>query len=171
MDRYKSWAGLNRQLSECLCDAFKPRITYFLTGYSAVHNAHGRAAIRLDGKELVRFSWHEMYRQEKQLSQLSAFCDMPFEAAQNLLKPQWNADCAYSEMDFLDAALRFRNLPIRDALESENGIIRILGILDRRVGKRTLRQIAERRDYEGLPHWVSQFYRLRLSECRLLQEK
>ena len=64
MKHYKSWAGLNKQLSQLLCAELKGRISYFLTRYHDVHNAYGRAAIRLDGRELVCFSWIEMYQQE-----------------------------------------------------------------------------------------------------------
>lgn len=52
---------------------------------------------------------------------------------------------------------------IHDALESENYIIKILAILDRRVGKRTLKQIAAEGAYRQYPAWVRQFYELRLS--------
>jgi len=53
MAHYKSWAGLRKQLEALLCDPLKGRVTYFLTRYHTVHNAYGRAAIRLDGKELL----------------------------------------------------------------------------------------------------------------------
>lgn len=64
MNHCKSWSGLKKRLTEQLCEPLKNRITYFLTRYHKVHNSYGRASIRLDGKELVNFSWVEMYRQE-----------------------------------------------------------------------------------------------------------
>ena len=64
MNHYKSWSGLNKQLNESLCDSLKDRISYFLTRYHEVHDSYGRASIKLDGKELVVFSWIDMYRQE-----------------------------------------------------------------------------------------------------------
>ena len=53
MENYKSWSGLNKQLSEPPCDELKNRITYFLTRYHSVHDSYGRAASRLDGTELA----------------------------------------------------------------------------------------------------------------------
>lgn len=53
MEKYKSWSGLGKQLTDNLCDALKNRITFFLTRYHSVHDSYDRAAIRLDGKELV----------------------------------------------------------------------------------------------------------------------
>lgn len=164
MENYKSWSGLNKQLTENLCDELKERITFFMTRYHAVHDSYGRAAIRLDGKELVIFSWIEMYHQESDLSELERVgTHESWNKMEEQLKPKWDADCTYSEMDFLAAALEFRNMAIKDALESENFIIRVLAILDRRIGKRTLAQIKRSNGYQQYPAWVQQFYNLRLS--------
>lgn len=164
MEKYKSWSGLSKQLTDNLCDALKSRITFFLTRYHSVHDSYGRAAIRLDGKELVVFSWVEMYHQEADTSELwKVDRERPYDEMVEELKPKWDADCTYSEMDFLDAALTFRNMSIKDALDSENYIIKILAILDKRIGKRTLDQIKTANEYLQYPPWVQQFYHLRLS--------
>ena len=65
------------------------------------------------------------------------------------LKEKWDAKGTYYEMDFLSAATSFLGMPIEDALHSENYIIRIFAILDRRVGTRTLRKIKEQGDYRS----------------------
>lgn len=163
MDHYKSWAGLKKQLSDSLCDALKGRVTYFLTRYHNVHNSYGRAAILLDGKELVCFSWIEMYYQERDITPLyDEMPGVPYEELVKKMKPQWDANCTYCEMDFLEAVLLFRNMPIQEALQSENYLIRALAIMDRRVGKRTLSKIREEESYKNFPDWVRQFYELRL---------
>lgn len=66
-----------------------------------------------------------------------------------------------AKTDFLRAATAFLDLPIEAALGSDDPIIRILAILDRRVGRRTLQKI--RQQAPDLPPWVRQFYDLRLS--------
>jgi hypothetical protein len=165
MEHYKSWAGLNKQLTGMLCDAYQRRITYFLTRYHDVHNAYGRAAVLLDGHELAAFSWTEMYHQEADVA--AAYKEdstADYGDLYSAMKPKWDADCTYNEMDFLSAALQFRSMAIEDALHSDNFIIRIFAILDRRVGTRTLRQIAADGTYKALPQWVRQFYELRLAE-------
>ena len=80
------------------------------------------------------------------------------------MKPAWDETCTYCEWDFLSAVLEFRNLSIQDALNSEDCIIKILAILDKRVGKRTLQKIKEAEEYRKFPKWVRQFYELRLKE-------
>ncbi len=42
-------------------------MSYFLTRFHKVHNSYGRAAIRLDKREMVCFSWIEMHHQETDL--------------------------------------------------------------------------------------------------------
>ena len=153
LPHYKSWAGLNKWLQECLCDDLKDRITYFLARYHKVHDSYGRAAIPLDGRELVCFSWIEMCRQEA-------------DGYSDKMKPKWDANCTYCEMDFLNAVLEFRNLPIQNALASENYIIKILAILDKRIGKRTLEKIKQAEEYKQYPAWAGQFYELRLKEVK-----
>ncbi|MBR5428637.1 MAG: SGNH/GDSL hydrolase family protein [Clostridia bacterium] len=159
--RYKSWSGLNNQLHDFLCDSFKDRITYFLTRYHEVHNAYGRAAIRLDGKELVCFSWEQMYRQERDVCEIWAagrWCSFD----DPVLKKKWDADGVHCEGDFLRAASEFVNMPIADALVNDDFIIRIFAIMDRRVGARTLETIRAKGEYLTYPDWVKQFYLLRL---------
>ncbi len=165
MTHYKSWAGLKKQLSETLCDTLINRVTYFLTRYHDVHNSYGRAAILLDGKEMVCFSWIEMYYQERDITTLyKEMPGFPYEELVKKMKSKWDANCTYYEMDFLEAVLQFRNMPIQEALESENYIIKALAIMDRRVGKRTLSRILEEAAYNDFPDWVRQFYELRLSK-------
>ncbi len=162
MDHYKSWGGLNKQLCFYLCDELKERVTYFLTRYHKVHNSYGRAAIWLDGQELICFSWIEMYYQENDISKLiNEGQESSYNEMIATMKPKWDSDCTYYEMDFLDAALKFRNMKIADALQSNNYIIKILAIMDSRVGKRTLMRIAEDKEYRQYPKWVQQFYELR----------
>jgi len=161
MKHYKSWSGLNKQLSGLLCEPLKNRITYFLTRYHDVHNSYGRASIRLDGKELVNFSWVEAYKQERDVhNRWKETGAWDFDAPE--LKDKWDKEATYSKYDFLEAAVDFLQLPIQEALSSENYLVRVFAIMDRRVGKRTLEAIMKSEEYKSYPMWVRQFYELRL---------
>ena len=92
MDHYKSWSGLNKWLCECLCEELKDRITYFLTRYHKVHDSYGRAAILLDGKELVCFSWIEQYRQEQQVAAKQNLLQFPLSLC-SLHPHRWRIRC------------------------------------------------------------------------------
>ena len=158
---YKSWSGLNKQLQDCLCKALKERVTYFLTRYHEVHNAYGRATIRVDGRELVNFSWTEMYQKDadyyESWKKTGEWGDTPE------LIEKWNQEGIVSDWDFLEAATEFLQMNIRDALESENYLIRVFAIMDRRVGERTLARYRKSKEYMTYPQWVRQFYELRLT--------
>lgn len=132
-----------------------------MTRYHKVHNSYGRASIMLDKKEIIAFTWNEMYKQDYDLSQLYSISGTSYEDGEKLLKAQWDRNCTYCEMDFLKAATSFLNMSLSEALESENYIIRIFAILDKRVGKRTLQKIKEDISISELPEWIMQFYNLR----------
>ena len=160
MNHYKSWSGLNKQLTECLCDSLRNRVTYFLTRYNEVHNSYGRAAIRLDGKELVIFSWIDMYKQDSDINEHWKETGI-WDGDTLELKNKWEKEGILSDWDFLQAATDFLQMPIEEALISNNCLIRIFAILDRRVGKRTIKQIKDSEKYKTYPEWVQQFYELR----------
>ena len=67
---YKSWSNLKKQMTDLLADSLKDKISYFYTTYHEVHNAYGRATINYNKKELVSFSWVEMYEQEREISKI-----------------------------------------------------------------------------------------------------
>lgn len=130
----RTWSSLNKRLKESLCDELKERITYFYTRFREAHDAPHCAAIRLS-----------------------------FDKMDEMMKPKWDENGTYSGGDFFRSAADFLNLSIADALVSEDYIVKILVILDRRVGKRTLEKIREAGEYQNYPDWVRQFYELRLS--------
>jgi hypothetical protein len=162
MNHYRSWSGLSKQLTEQLCEQLKSRVTYFLTRYHEVHNAYGRASIRLDGKDLINFSWVAMHKQEYDTNQRwkeTGIWDFESPA----LKDKWNQEATFSDYDFLEAATSFLQLSIKDALQSDNYLIRVFAIMDKRIGKRTLEAIKQRAEYRTYPEWVQQFYELRFN--------
>ena len=150
MNHYKSWSGLNNQLAECLCDSLRNRVTYFLTRYHEVHNSYGRAAIRLDGKELAVFSWIDMYKQDSDLNERWEETGI-WDSDALELKNKWEKEGILSDWDFLQAATDFLQMPIGEALISDNCLIRIFAILDRRAGKRTIKQIQDSEKYKTYP--------------------
>ncbi|MBJ8349122.1 SF0329 family protein [Streptococcus zalophi] len=162
-NHYKSWSGLNKQLTDNICESLQGRISYFLTRYHDVHNSYGRATIRLDGEELVHFSWVAMYQQEADINDTWKETGK-WDYQNSSLKEKWDNEATFSDYDFLSAATNYLQLPIKDALESDNYLIKIFAILDRRVGKRTLEKIHKEEKYKSYPDWVQQFYRLRISE-------
>jgi len=77
------------------------------------------------------------------------------------LKTKWDREGTLSEWNFLQAATDYLQMPIADAIKSEDCLIRVFAILDRRIGKRTIKQIKDSEEYKTYPEWVQQFYVLR----------
>ncbi len=65
----------------------------------------------------------------------------------------------FAQYDFFEAVGKFLNSPIEESLESDNAIINVLALIDRRVGKRTLSTI--KNSIENKSKLVRYFYQLR----------
>jgi len=154
---YKSWSNLKKQMHDLLCDSLKDKISYFYTSYHEVHNAYGRATINYNKKEIVAFSWVEMYAQEREVSQL--YQEGKKVSYGELEKGKWMPECKLCDADFINSLTIYLKTDIATSLNSDNYLLRVFAYMDRRVGKRTLIKIKD--DVEKLPDWVKQFYRIR----------
>ena len=147
-ENYKSWSDLRKRQLELLAPALNDRVDYHLASYHKVHNAYGHAAILVDGQAAVTFSWVEMYEQEM----------YDYDEAH---LPRWQNDATFSDADFINALTAYRHLSIAEALVHEDFIIRVLALLDRRAGKRTLQRLIAEDAWNGWPEWVRRFCMLR----------
>ena len=69
-------------------------------------------------------------------------------------------DGIYGVGEIVDAIGIYLHSDIKATLESDNYFIRALAILDRRCGKRTLRELAED-TFVTAPDWLKRVYRIR----------
>ena len=118
-----TWSGIRHKLeNEYLAESLRGHIQYYCTTYNKSHDRHGRAAIRLDGKELISgcywnnwskahlFPHDETY--EKRMKQNYAYMD---ETALKL--------GVFSETSFYRAFDEFDNQSIVDSLMSDDLIV------------------------------------------------
>ena len=138
-----TWSKIRHKLAnDYLADSLKNHIQYFATSYSKCPDHEGRAAILLDGQQIIAGSYCEQWSKasllpddetlEKRLHYEFPFMD--------------NTALKYSQFDqrcFYQAFYEFDNQSIEKSLASQNLLVRILAVLDRRVGKRTLIRIKE----------------------------
>ena len=143
-----SWSGIRKKLeTEYLAPSLRGHIQYYATSYSRSPDHEGRAAIRYDGKEIIKGCYYNNWikadlfpkdeKYEKRMKEEFAFMD--------------------------DTALRlgiFDQQSIEMSLKSENLIVRIFAVLDRRVGKRRLALMKETIAEE--PDTFQEFYAIRL---------
>ena len=142
----KSWSLIRKKLEqEYLADSLKGHIKYFATRYRKSHDAEGRASILYDGKEILKgcfLKWEE-----------NRFI---IEENCNSLAVELNA---FDQIDFYYSYYMFENQSIEESLKSENMLVKIFALFDRRVGKRTLLKLKEAIDNE--PKFIQEVFNIR----------
>lgn len=161
-----SWSGMRKYLEkEMLADCLKGRVRYGCTTYVGMDGCK-IFEVSIDGKQVKRFSWETVnnYFIEKGYKSI----EKPFGAIEywnefwSLLdKYPLNKRTEYKDSEFSDALAKYRNQDIKSSIESDNPIVRMFAILDRRLGKRTLEKLKD--TLKDQPEWLKQFYILRFN--------
>ena len=154
-----TWSGIRKKLeSEYLAKSVQGHIQYYATTYSKSHDHEGRAAIRYDGKEIIKgcywYNWTKAgqfpkdEKYERRMREENAFMD---DTALKL--------GVFDQRSFYAAFQEFDQQSIEKSLKSENLIVRIFAVLDRRVGKRRLLMMKDTIEQE--PNTFKEFYAIR----------
>ena len=154
-----SWSGIRRKLEkEYLALSLRGHIQYYATSYSRSPDHEGRAAIRYDGKEIINGCYYNNW--------LKADCFPKDETYEKRMKEEFAFmdDAAlqlgiFDQRCFYNAFIEFEQKSIEMSLKSENLIVRIFAVLDRRVGKRRLLAMQETMAEE--PYTFQEFYAIR----------
>lgn len=157
-----TWSGTRKKLEEdYLCPALRGRVKYFAATYKKCPDHEGRAAILVDGVEVLKSSYYEYapvyWALQRDLHQLEE-ADWR-EAAQKAEQTVLDKGL-FDQRVFYAAFQEFENQSIEASLSSGNPIVRIFALLDRRVGKRRLSALEDTMEQEL--DWVRPFYRLRM---------
>ena len=160
-----SWSGMRRYLEQdMLAECLHGRIRYGCTTYVGMDGCH-IFEIYADGKQIKRFSWETVnsyfikqgYKDNAEPTGITEY----WEDFWSLLeKVPVQKRTEYTDSEFCDALEQYRNQSIQDSISSENPLIRMFAVLDRRIGKRTLSKIESQMSLQ--PDWLKQLYQLRL---------
>lgn len=156
-----TWSGIRKRMeSEYLAESLRGHISYFATSYSKSPDHEGRAAIRYDGKEVIKGGYYQNWtksesfpkdeKYERRMSQEFAYMD---DTAIKL--------GVFDQTCFYKAFKEFDNQSIEKSLYSENMLVRIFAVLDRRVGKRKL--ISMKESIENEPDSIKEFFAIRMN--------
>ncbi len=161
-----SWSAMRKYLEqEMLADTLKGRVRYNCTTYKNMDDCH-LFEVFVDSKLIKRFSFETVN---------SYFIDNGFAENPNpsgrieywqgfyvlLGKYKIHDRTEYTDGEFCDALNRYRNQNIQASVISENPIVRMFALLDRRVGKRTLERVRD--GIHTQPEWLQQLYNLRVT--------
>ena len=153
-----SWNGMRRKLEqEYLAECLRGRIQYFATTYRDCHDREGRAAIRLDGEEILKGNWFN----------IEIFWPYEGDGYERMDERTVNFG-AFDQRSLYKAFEAFDNQSIDESLQSDDLLVRIFALLDRRVGKRRL--IAMRDEMRSAPEVLRKFYDIRMDAEGLADE-
>lgn len=159
-----SWSGMRKYLEqEMLAEELHGRIRYGCTKYKG-EDGYCVFELYIDGNQVKRFSWETMntyfiengYKQNSNPFGQMEYWD-EFMRLRNEVPMQNRTE--YGDDEFSDALRIYRNQTIQESIRSENPIVRMFAVLDRRIGKRTLKSCME--NLEAQPEWLQSIYRLR----------
>ena len=156
----KPWSKVRQMLEEdFLCESLKGRVRYFTTRYRHAHDGTGRVCILIDDIEKLNMPFQtenemyaEVYRRKDDSKSLKDWCDE--------VAGEFHNNGIFEPGDFGVALNEYFENSIEQSLNSDDLLVRLLAILDRRTGKRTLERIKP--TINDLPEWLQYFYNLRL---------
>ena len=158
-----SWSGMRKYLEqEMLADCLRGRVRYNCTRYVGMDDCH-IFEIFVDGKLVKQFSWETVnswfLRQGMtEIKNPYGIREYWAEFWKLLDAVPMSERTEYTDGEFSRALEAYRNQKIGQSLSSDDPLVRMLAVLDRRVGKRTL----EKLDPSAQPEWLARFYALRL---------
>lgn len=161
-----SWSGMRKYLEqEMLAESLKGRIRYGCTSYVGMDGCH-IFEVLIDGKQVKRFSLETVntyfiengFTENKKQFGIHEYWQ---EFWSLLDKFDINDRSEYTDDEFCDALACYRLQDIKESIASDNPLIRMFAVLDRRLGKRRLQKL--KTEISKQPLWLRQFYELRIS--------
>ncbi|MBE5961171.1 MAG: hypothetical protein E7256_07265 [Lachnospiraceae bacterium] len=183
------WNKVKQQLESFLAPSLTGRLEYRATSYRYAHDKSGKCCIAVDKKEVFSMCdmkygirWYQTVNDVKKdpdiqvtvsEEEISALREetqgkIPEERLYGIIRNRKISEVAdhiikaqvvLGKTDFADAANRFLSTSIEESLASNEILLNILAIVDRRVGKSRLRKMKEQMN--GKHPIVQYFYALR----------
>ena len=126
------WSGMRKKLEQdYLAEPLRGHIRYFVTTYKHSPDQEGRVAILLDDREIFGGNYWNAWPDEILYPDEDPFV-MMMQCYEGL-----------NQRDFYEAFHLFDTQPVQQSLCSENRIVRLFAVLDRRVGRRTLMKLRD----------------------------
>lgn len=164
----QQWSKLRKRLENLICESLRERVKFSVTNYRKAHEQMGRAFISVDKNEVFNMctltSDNALFEKEEELlNDLQLKYDVFNEeqncSIQNKAHEIIMTEGVFAQYDFFEAVEQYLNSSIEVSLQSNHIIIKILFLIDRRVGKRTLKKMADSIAQEK--EIVQYFYHLR----------
>lgn len=184
-----AWSKTKQQLESFICESLKGRVEYRSTAYKYTADKSGKCYITVDKKEVFAMSdmksivtWYKLEQDIKKDSSIQVQVSkeeihairnelgdaIPVDRLEVIAKNRkqsevakqiMTAQVALSKSDFYQVANVFLSSSIDNCFNSHDIILNVLALVDRRVGKKRLRDL---KDKMQMKHPIVQyFYQLR----------
>lgn len=159
-----SWSGMRKYLEQqMIAENIRGRVRYGCTRYVGMDNCH-IFDVCIDDKQVKRFSWETVnsyfiehgYSDNKSPVGIHEYWEGFWKTME---KFPMSTRTEYTDDEFCNALEKYRNNEIQDSIVSDDPIVRMFAVLDRRIGKRTI----EKLDISEQPEWLRVFYVLRIN--------
>ncbi len=164
-----SWSGMRKYLEkEMLAECLQGRVRYECTTYAGMDGCH-IFRVFVDDEVKKRFSWetvnsyfieNEKYPNGKELKSPITKNEYWKDFHYTLFSIPVNERDEYTDNEFCEALAEYRQHNIKDSIISDNPVVQMFAILDKRIGKRTLNRI--KNTVSDKSEWLQFFYELRL---------
>jgi hypothetical protein len=143
----ESWSKLKRNVTALFAESVRKRVGIYSTRYRTMHDHDGRAWITLDGQEIISMThiWQWLYESEKKAGLLksdgSVVTSEEYNDRIKSAMKELQDQSFFTQSHLGQAMFKYQSMPITKIMQSSNPIIRALGMLDRRMTLRQLKQI------------------------------
>ena len=149
-----SWKGMKKFLEQDrLCEALQGRVQYDFTWYPAFGGNSGIYTVLLDRKVVKKFgtgyAYRMLTRKGFKIEHLDVVHEVPLESRDE-----------YTDFELSKALRDYRRQSIDLSIASDNPMIRMFAIVDRRIGKRRLEKLKD--EIEQQPEWLRTLYLARM---------
>ena len=157
-----SWSGMRKYLEkEMIAENIRGRVRYGCTRYVGMDNCH-IFDVCIDDKQIKRFSLETVnsyFIKQGYSENVSPVGVHEYWGGfwNTMKKYPMSMRTEYTDDEFCNALEKYRNNDIQNSIVSDNPIIRMFAILDKRIGKRTI----DRLNVSEQPEWLQVFYELR----------
>ena len=154
---------------EMLYEPLRGKVRYNCTSYAGMDGCR-IFEVFFRGELFKQFSWETVNTWFINEGLARKTCPMSiaeyWSGFQELLgKTPMNARGEYTDGEFADALEIYRNSDIKACLSSDDPIVKMFALLDRRAGKRTLDAMAD--TIAGGPEWLIKVYEFRMDPERV----
>ncbi|MCY6485535.1 hypothetical protein OW763_14465 [Clostridium aestuarii] len=140
------WTKIKKQLKTFICTKLKDRVDFIIAVYRKAHDQTGRICITVDGKEV--FSMCTITAEIEDYKTYRKLRDEFNESKENrdiweISQQEINTRGIFGEYEFYKMLEEYFDSDVSHCLNSTNILLNIFGLLDRRIGKRSLKKFSE----------------------------